>query len=547
MYSQAMRNLGRYWALAVFASLGSSDLPQAGACTCAPYPTLLVEIARSDAVFAGTILDRIDPHAGSRTISTGTIITYPVAVHQIWKGALPDTVEVGSARGGSSCGYPFEIGGTYLIFAHVHNGQLRVSLCSRTQDWSPWDSDTAALGALPVVGLPEAVDSAIVVTLLDGLFAKTAEEKQSAVDQLVRVGKRTDLMAPVLADAYHEGQTEDRVRLMTMFAQRSLDVGPVSGLILAALEERDPDVRASAIAPSYGVDEPVELKIRRFRDQMDDNHPAVREAAVRCAVNLIVSEEIVEKIVELLDDPDTKVRAAAAQALHDAAFRVPEAFPKLLRAMEDPSPTVRQPALRAIAEFGVESPTVISVLLRFVRDPDERIRNIAVKALIDQRVSPEVSLPVFQRAICDSSEFVSSSGLEGLERLLPNETAVAALFEFLQLRAAPAPIELIADRDSTRDLHLTTSPEDREGRLRSRALDAICRSSHSPSLKLNACRIALADPARQLRISAVHALGGLALEGNADALALLQSCADGVDESINFIAKWKVEHMERPK
>ena len=63
-----------------------------------------------------------------------------------FKDAEADTVTVITAENSAACGYNFEVGGTYLVYADENEGQLLVSLCSRTARIEDAAADVTALG-----------------------------------------------------------------------------------------------------------------------------------------------------------------------------------------------------------------------------------------------------------------------------------------------------------------------------------------------------------------------------------------------------------------
>ena len=66
-------------------------------------------------------------------------------VSEVWKGPRRQTVMVNAAASpGSGCGYPFEEGREYLVYATGEDPS--VSLCSETKPLSVADADLGALG-----------------------------------------------------------------------------------------------------------------------------------------------------------------------------------------------------------------------------------------------------------------------------------------------------------------------------------------------------------------------------------------------------------------
>jgi len=108
------------------------------ACTCAPTTSPCVAAGRAQAIFVGQVLDVSNSKtAGSPSdVPEGPFFSRRVSfkVTESLHGALDGTVVVytGSDRG--ACGYGFEKGKSYLIYAHqAKTGQLTTTVCTRTR------------------------------------------------------------------------------------------------------------------------------------------------------------------------------------------------------------------------------------------------------------------------------------------------------------------------------------------------------------------------------------------------------------------------------
>jgi hypothetical protein len=126
------------------------------ACSCLQPGTPIAELNRSDAVFAGTVV-AIDGPSGLPTLTTSfPFIAFqnssadPVSVtfdvSDVWKGPAYRQISLVTPRDSASCGYSFQIGETYLVYATNQGAELTTNLCSRTNSISQAQSDLAALG-----------------------------------------------------------------------------------------------------------------------------------------------------------------------------------------------------------------------------------------------------------------------------------------------------------------------------------------------------------------------------------------------------------------
>ena len=149
-------------ALATLFVLSAGSVSTLG-CSCAPPPELSVAVGQADAVFAGRVVGlTLNPASPEDPTSSfmpeDLVVTFVVS--RVWKwptgeagdGITRMTAIVMTAFTCCVCGYPFEIGETYLVFAQGDADSLRTSICTRTVHWAEASEDVDALGdpLLPV-------------------------------------------------------------------------------------------------------------------------------------------------------------------------------------------------------------------------------------------------------------------------------------------------------------------------------------------------------------------------------------------------------------
>lgn len=153
--------------LCVLAALLVVYTGSVSACSCMPPGPPEQERNRSDAVFAGAV-ETIQNSTTSEFMGPGQDVTVTFDVSQVWKGQESETVAVKTATSSASCGYAFQEGESYLVYAeedeggeayHGEDGELTVSLCSRTAPLEDAEQDINALGAASSVDT-DAQDSA---------------------------------------------------------------------------------------------------------------------------------------------------------------------------------------------------------------------------------------------------------------------------------------------------------------------------------------------------------------------------------------------------
>ena len=149
----------------------------AHACSCYPSESPCYAFQRSQAVFVGLVnsvtRDNIVQMLGERKLSYGHLVVQ-FTVEEPLKGVATKTVEVVTGLGGGDCGYTFEVGERYLVYASkrespttlrgmpltlISGGSsltvpLSTRLCSRTQPLKRAVDDLELIRALNT-GKPE--------------------------------------------------------------------------------------------------------------------------------------------------------------------------------------------------------------------------------------------------------------------------------------------------------------------------------------------------------------------------------------------------------
>lgn len=115
------------------------------ACSCAAPESVQVELEKSSAVFSGKVLGILDKKKFNSTQSSGDELAVLFEVDEAWKGINQTQVIVYTSRDSASCGFEFT-SNEYLVYANKYDGELRVSLCSRTTLLSSAQEDLNELG-----------------------------------------------------------------------------------------------------------------------------------------------------------------------------------------------------------------------------------------------------------------------------------------------------------------------------------------------------------------------------------------------------------------
>jgi len=121
------------------------------ACSCSYPGTPTQAAARADAVFSGRVANIFGPYVES---SSADPVRVQFEVSKVWKGNVSTEVTVVTALSSVSCGYEFEKGKVYIVYAYVDDsdfvshdkGELITSVCTRTKPLSESEQDLTALG-----------------------------------------------------------------------------------------------------------------------------------------------------------------------------------------------------------------------------------------------------------------------------------------------------------------------------------------------------------------------------------------------------------------
>lgn len=120
---------------------------QVSACSCVAPSTnntrILVRDAykNSQAIFSGKVLEIV------RNDSSYSFLV-KMQVRKFWKGKLFKKIEISTALDSAACGFAFEVGKEYLIYAYKNENKLTTNICSRTKLLTATTEDVAFLNKL---------------------------------------------------------------------------------------------------------------------------------------------------------------------------------------------------------------------------------------------------------------------------------------------------------------------------------------------------------------------------------------------------------------
>lgn len=132
----------------------------ASACSCVTSGPPCQAAWKTSAVFAGTVVgltrDTMQPDSRGAAQANGFLGTH--ALFEVAEGFIGmegrgQRIEIRTGMGGGDCGYPFERGERYAVYANeTKDGLLVATICSRTAPEARAQSDLAYLRGLPNAG-----------------------------------------------------------------------------------------------------------------------------------------------------------------------------------------------------------------------------------------------------------------------------------------------------------------------------------------------------------------------------------------------------------
>ena len=122
------------------------------ACSCASSGPPCQAFWQTDAVFSATVISKsvITVDTGIESFPKEQQIAVKLLVEDTFRGSLGgNDVEMLTGMGGGDCGYNFEKGKKYLVYASEYRGRLRAGICSRTRLLSEATEDLSYFRNLP--------------------------------------------------------------------------------------------------------------------------------------------------------------------------------------------------------------------------------------------------------------------------------------------------------------------------------------------------------------------------------------------------------------
>lgn len=141
--------------------LVSSVFPSSvSACSCVAPSSPLEEIEKFDAVFSG-IVTNIREEGGILNLPQFRV---EFEVESSWKGVNEPVVSILTTDNSAACGFGFNEGEKYIVYARSYESELHVNLCSRTALFVKASEDVEAFGEPEYVSAEQTEDVDSVVS-----------------------------------------------------------------------------------------------------------------------------------------------------------------------------------------------------------------------------------------------------------------------------------------------------------------------------------------------------------------------------------------------
>ncbi|MBI5368433.1 MAG: HEAT repeat domain-containing protein [Planctomycetes bacterium] len=315
------------------------------------------------------------------------------------------------------------------------------------------EAEVRALAAQALAGLGGAAQEAV-ADLLDALGDPDAEVQAAVATCLGEIGRPAQAAVPALAQALrapHEFVRAEAARALLHFGRAGLKA------LMAAQQDPNPEVRFAAggalslVGPSR-VDELLGVE----EDARLGGTPGRRRGArASSAPEVYLTADQVSACVRRLQDPDVEVRVTAATELAQNRLFEPNpaaekpapgrltslpALPALIQVLADPDARVRERAARAVAEIGAAegwgrtappkagstAQTAGAALLALLRDPDPAVRKTSLQGVIRIHHDCPEAAPALIAALSDADAALRSWAIAVLGRSPYAEALVVA-------------------------------------------------------------------------------------------------------------------------
>jgi len=417
-------------------------------------------------------------------------------------------------------------------------------------------------------------DPRISAMILNGLEDADPALRRASLKALSRGGPGEFDGNRVVKRALVDPDAGVRAEALDRLVDLSSDDFDRHGAISIALSDPDSTVRRAAVRSTKDNLTLLEEQVALMRIAMADSCASIRRAALGSQVVHTLNKweraasPFVDGAFGRLTDTDPLVRAAAVNFLREIGDVYPNALPRLYEATEDPSSKVREMAFNALHYYSKDTPGLVRRFVRGLSDPHKQVRSSAAEGLTRCHTStwgsrldspepwPDTVVPALRIALDDEYHGVGRHALEALIALLPDKEVMEILLEAMTNTTA-------TDRDAGG--HILAQLVERSQGV-DEAIELTHRAMSGPARRERAFRIAgyfaevdeglehqilfsVDDPNRDIRMAAVAGIAEMS-PFLAESDSLLRYMALDVDERVRRKAelnlKWITTERDGP-
>ena len=235
-------------------------------------------------------------------------------------------------------------------------------------------------------------DTRAVEPLIAALKAPSADELAAAPDSTlyslfkkmklanVTIGEALDAFARKIKCRWVSFRDRDSNGYSAVRVEAARALGQIGDLraiepLIAAIEDRDPEVRVQAVAAVRNLQDPRVPEVLLYA--LDDDHWPVRAVAVRCLGSFRDPDFFGTLVTALATDESPNVRARAAEAL--AGLNDLRATEPLIATLRDKNPYVRWHTAKALGDL--KDPRAVEPLIAALSDEDHITKRSVIAAL----------------------------------------------------------------------------------------------------------------------------------------------------------------------
>jgi hypothetical protein len=269
-----MRSISILLGIVLVLLLAGSD---ANACSCDGRRPTCEAYGAADAVFVGTVIGVAENKPNQSALDVA-FLGYKFSVEQAYSGVTGTQVEVFTTPSFGACGFPFQVGGHYLVYARRDKNKLTTSICTRTKPFERASEDLAFLGTLTSVASGVTLYGEIHRDVIQGNFVATdasitleSDKQQREVRPDAKGNFRVDGLSPGnimltlnLPEQFTSSQNEREVKVTDRGCAKVdwwvKDNGRISGRVVSTDGELVPGMQVTLEDPSDRARGPINFE-----------------------------------------------------------------------------------------------------------------------------------------------------------------------------------------------------------------------------------------------------------------------------------------------